>query len=195
MAVMAVVSTPLAGTQLMTRAATAAADGLQGNVVPPKGALMDRVRVAAAENVELAASGNGPIALGAGPTRVVLSPPSTAAPLVQRIRTLAPSDQVYLVLQGIDTGVPPGVTYNVFLGPPDPAASAGPADPHYVGTLSFFDAGPSRNAVFNVTRKIKALSESGTLNDRPSVTVVPAGTPEGGAKPSITKVRLVAGEP
>jgi hypothetical protein len=176
--------------------AAAEAGVLHGDMVPQTGASMDRLRVVVAEQkVELAASGNGPIALGAGPTRVVLSPPSASGALAQRIRTLAPSDQVYLVLQGIDTDVPPGITYNVFLGPPDPSAASGPTDPHYVGTLNFFDAGPSRSAVFNVTDKIKAFGETGVLGNRPAVTVVPAGAPEGGAKPTINKVLLVTAAP
>jgi hypothetical protein len=167
----------------------------RGAAAPRTGATMDHLRPVAAEgaNSELAVSDDGPVALGAGPIRVRLSPSTAPGALAQRIRTLAPSNEVYLILQGLNTDVPPGVAYNVFLGLPDGAGSSGAADPHYVGTLTFFDAGPSRNAVFNVTGKIRTFADA--LGDRPAVTVIPAGTPEGGAKPTVDKVRLVATEP
>lgn len=172
--------------------ASAEAAAVRGDMRLPKGAVMDHLRRVAAESIELAVSDHGPVALGAAPTRVRLSPPAAAGALAQRIKTLAPSDQIYLILQGINADVPPGITYNVFLGLPDAAASSGPEDPHYVGTLSFFDTGPSRSAVFNVTRKVRKLGDTGVLGDRPTITIIPAGIPEGGAKPTVDKMLLVA---
>jgi hypothetical protein len=145
--------------------------------------------------VELAVSERGSIHLGAGPTVVRLSPSAAAGGLEQRMRALPSSDKVYLVLQGLNTDTPPGVTYNVFLGLRDPAASSDAADPHYVGTLNFFAFGPSHTAMFDITDKIRTLREAGVLGDHPTVTVIPAGTPERGAKPGVDGVLLVAIKP
>jgi tyrosinase len=179
---------------LMTWTPLAEAGVLRGDAVLWRAAAMDGLRLIVAEqNVELAESADGPIALGAGATRILLSP--AAAALAQSIRMLPGSDHVYLVLQGIDTDVPPGVTYNVYLGLPDAAAPSGPADPHYVGTLSFFNAGRSRDAVFDVTDKIKALGETERSGNGLAVTVIPAGSPESVSKPIINKVLLLATRP
>jgi hypothetical protein len=156
---------------------------------------MDLRQLAAAETVELAASDHGSVVLGAGPIRVPLSPSSGAGALAQHVSALGPLDQVYLVLEGIDTDVAPGISYNVFLGLPDSGSALGPADPHYVGTLSFFDSGPSRSAAFNVTGKIKALSDAGALDGRPTVTLIPAGTPDREAKPTIGRLVLMVAPP
>jgi hypothetical protein len=193
-AVVAAASLLPGGQQTIVGTGVAHAAILQG--APARGVARDHsLRVAAEADVDLAASDNGPVTLGAGATRVRLLPPSTAGPLSQRIRTLPPTRQVYLILQGINTNVSPGITYNVYLGRRDAAHFSGATDPNYVGTFSFFDAGPSRDAVFNVTGKVRKLDEAGALDDQPTVTVVPAGTPESGAKPTVAKVRLVAAEP
>jgi hypothetical protein len=147
-------------------------------------------RLAAAEqSMELASSRQGPIVLGSGPTRIVLSAASTAAGAVgRRLKMLRPTDQVYLILKGIETALPSGTTYNVFIGLPEALRSASPRDPQYVGTFGFFNAG---NAVFNVTEKIKAYVENSLVNDHPVITIVPAGETEADAKPVINQVTLV----
>jgi hypothetical protein len=176
--------------------ALAIAGLLHGGLGPWEGsAAMQSLRWVAAETtgIELAVSEGGPIHLGAGPTLVRLLPSAEAGQLAKRIRTLPSSDQVYLVLQGINTNTPPSITYNLFLSLPDTAAaSSGPTDPHYVGTLNFFDSSPSRSVVFNVTDKIRTFGAAGVLGDRPTVTIIPAGLPESGAEPSVNKVKLVA---
>jgi hypothetical protein len=144
------------------------------------------------KDIELAVSENSPIQIGVGPTLVPLSRSATAGTFAQSIRSLSPSEQVYLVLHGINANTLPGITYNLFLDLPDAAASSGPADPHYVGTMNFFDLGSSRTVVFNVTGVIRTFEATGLLDDHPTVTIIPAGVPEGEAKPTIDKVLLVA---
>jgi hypothetical protein len=156
-----------------------------------KGATVDRL-AAAEQTTELATSREGPIALGSGPTRIVLSAPPLADAIGKRVKMLRPADQVYLILKGIEAEPPPSITYNVFMGLPEAARSASPGDPQYVGTFSFFNAGPLQNAVFNVTDKIRTYVETGLINDHAAITVIPAGEPEAGAKPMINQVALVA---
>ena len=167
-----------------------------GAVVPfnsalQKGATVDRL-TAVEQTTELATSRKGPIALGSGPTRILLSAPSLADAVGKRVKMLRPTDQVYLIIKGIEAELPPGITYNVFMGLPEAARSASPGDPQYIGTFSFFNAGPLRNEVFNVTDKIRTYVENGLVNDRAAITVIPAGEPEAGAKPIINQVVLVA---
>ena len=165
-----------------------AAEAAVVHASPTGGAVMDhRLPVAAETDNALAASDHGPVKLGAGPTRVRLSTPSGM--LTQRLKTLPPAGEVYLILRGINTNAPPGITYNVYLDGPEDAHFSGTADPHYVGSFSFFETGPSKQAVFNVTNQVKKLGDS-----EPTVTVVPAGTPEQDARPTLDKVLLVAAE-
>jgi hypothetical protein len=144
------------------------------------------------KDIELAVSENAPIQLGVGPTLVPLSRSAAAGTFEHCVRSLSPSEQVYLVLQGINANTLPGITYNLFLDLPDAASSSGPADPHYVGTMNFFNLGSSRGAVFNVTDVIRTFEDTGVLDDHPTVTIIPAGVPEGEAKPTIDKILLVA---
>jgi hypothetical protein len=148
--------------------------------------------VAETSDIELAVSEGGPIHLGARPTLVRLLPPAEAPGIAERIRTLPSSYQVYLILQDVNTNTPPSITYNVFLGLPDAAAPSGSTDPHYVGTLNFFDSNPFRSAVFNVTDKIRMFGAAGDLGNRLTVTIIPAGPPESRAEATVNNIRLVA---
>lgn len=153
----------------------------------------------AQEPVQLAASQQPgrAIALGAGPTEVMIAPVRQAsdrgaASLASRLRALPPATPVYLQLLGARSEQAPGVTYNVYLNLPAGSAGQGAADPHYVGTFSFFDAEVPRNLAINVTDHLKRMNAAGLIDAGARVTIVPAGAPSRDAKPEIAKITVIA---
>ena len=150
----------------------------------------------------------GPVALGATPTRATLALPApplaAAAPAPQAAAPLAlqapPNQNYYLVLNNITLqGDPGATTYNVFFDLPEGAAPPSTEDPSYVGTLNFFGASPDHNhdggeghrAAFNVTDAVRSLQASGKLSANPSVTLVPTGEGADQAKPTVGELSLV----
>ena len=112
---------------------------------------------------------------------------------------VASGRRLYLVLGGLSAPADATSTYNVFLGLPDGAADPGTDDPHYVGTLHFFGAAghdahapSSHRIVFNLTKRMGALSAAGALTATPNVTLVRRGDPESTA-PTVAQVFLVEG--
>lgn len=153
----------------------------------------------AQEPVALATSQNssGAIALGAGPTEVAIAPvhdPNRREPtaLASRLRALAPNTRVYLVLQGARSDEAPGVTYNIYLNLPANSAGQGVADPHFVGSFSFFDAEAPRDLSINVTDQLKRMTAAGLLRSDARLTIVPVGALSRHAKPEIAKIRMMA---
>jgi hypothetical protein len=86
--------------------------------------------------------------------------------------------QVYLVLRNIFAESAPGVGYDVYLNLPAGRPPEGRSDPHYVGTIHFFDTsrGHAREARLDITEKLKMPAAERESNATPSVTVVPAAT-------------------
>ncbi len=146
------------------------------------------------------------ITLGPQPTRVTLAPQKALTEmgpgaLATRPERLAPGRQLYLVASAITADVDPNVTYNAFLDLPEGTTAAAANDPHYLGTVQFFGAaglpaghaqGHSHKLAFNVTKTVRNLGAANAL--RPSenaITLIPAGTPEEGAKARIGALELV----
>jgi hypothetical protein len=151
--------------------------------------------IAAEASTPLAASDNSvPLSLGADTTRVTLAPPEVAlqAGLRERLRALAPADQIYLILQKLSITGATAIGYDVFF---DLPAGIKPdtQSPYYVGNFNFFDAESGRrSAAFNITDLVHSLTSKGTLGERPTVTIVPTGQLEADAKPTIDKAVVVA---
>ena len=142
-----------------------------------------------------------------GPLRVNLAAPKplpqaqTRALLLQdHVRTLPTGKDIYLVLQNVKADAPPGVHYDVYLDLPQGTAP-GQDLPNYVGTMNFFGVTMMRDKMaamkprtfsFNVTEKIKALQAKGELTNTPAITLVPQGTPDKAANPTIGQIQLVS---
>src|SRR3546814_521512 len=102
-------------------------------------------RTGQAGDLMVISSAEEPTVLGAAPVQAMLTAPEGEgkggqSSLAANLLSLPSGVTAYLVLQGLSADVPPGITYNVYHGLPTEAPTAGPADPHYVGSLSFFDA-------------------------------------------------------
>lgn len=135
------------------------------------------------------ARATGPIALGAEPVAVSLEAvPGTPA------RTPLPADGLHLVLRDLHTDAPPGVLYQVHLGPPpDTAPEAEGRQPlgtfHFFGTLpaptspSSGDGAPSRFYSYDLPGDVP-------LRLPLTVTLVPRGTPDPAASPTVGTVEL-----
>lgn len=136
------------------------------------------------------------------PTRVNLvrtaAPPTAGAQapaLREQIKALAPTQNVYLLLQNVMAEAPVGVVYDVYLDPPQ-GATLSTDSPNYVGTINFFAVTMSsemtamkpRDFSLNVTDKVKDIN----LTETPAVTLVPQGEPNEAAKPMIGKIELVS---
>jgi hypothetical protein len=101
---------------------------------------------------------------------------------------------IHLVVEGIASKSPPGTRYNVYLGLPSGATGGGPSDPHYVGTIGFFDAvdGLAKEARFNITDRLRRLTADGNAQDEVSITLAPVGPPVSGADPKIGRLVIEA---
>jgi tyrosinase len=149
---------------------------------------------------------SAPLSLGSNAVSAVLAAPATplaaGAPALRLVVPPSPRN-LYLILGGIDSMLDPGsVVYNVYLDLPE-GAKASERDPHYVGSLNFFNAavghdhgegdshGHGHATAFNVTDVVKALQASNRLSAQPTVTLVPNGELRGDAKPTVGEVALV----
>jgi len=152
----------------------------------------------AGQTVPLAQSSQRePLTLGDKPVSVTLAPsPETPGSLQSRVGALAPSDQLYLVLQGLRADQPVGTGYQVYLDLPAGTAPARDGG-HYVGDLNFFNAAPGRrSAMFNVTSLLQALRSHGGLSDHPTVTIAPNDPAAGRAATAvIANIALIAVAP
>jgi hypothetical protein len=146
-----------------------------------------------------------PVPLSSEPVRVQLKRPESPAaearePFERRIRKLAPSTRVYLVISKLQAAAEPGVLYEVYLAPPGDAVGK-PSAKHRVGIINFFDAvnhgeeahGDDDDFVsFDVTNLIRRQHFEGRLKAEPVVTIVPAGEPATDATPIVGTIEVVA---
>ena len=87
----------------------------------------------------LATSAGKPVALGAGPVSVTLTPPGAGKPLSARVADVAQGHKVYLVVKGLRSNAQPEVLYQLYLGLP-PGDAPKTDGIHFVGSLNFFNA-------------------------------------------------------
>jgi tyrosinase len=150
----------------------------------------------------------GPVELSAAPVQLSLEPPpgpeAADVTIADRVKRLKAGQRLYLVAKNLHADVQPGVLYHVYLDlPPGATPKPGKSDPHYVGTLNFFDAehsgegggmeamGVAKFRSFDVTRVAKSLQASGHLNAKPTLTIAPAKQPEAEARPVVGEITLV----
>ncbi|HEV3298202.1 MAG TPA: hypothetical protein VG055_01080 [Planctomycetaceae bacterium] len=116
------------------------------------------------------------------------------------INSLADGKRLYLLLRDFRANAQPGVLYSVYLDlPHNPSREM--EKQHFVGIVNFFNARAipnpprlqkSRHFVsFDITRLVKGLAAAGTLEHKPVVTIVPAGTPANDSKPVIGEISIV----
>jgi hypothetical protein len=112
--------------------------------------------------------------------------------LAERVGALPPGQTMLLTLQQLAAAAAPGVTYNVYLNLPATRAPQGAADPHYLGTVSFFDApsGRARDVVLDITAPLARLTAAGLLTADPIVTIVAAGEPGPDAAPRLARILI-----
>lgn len=146
-----------------------------------------------------ASSASGAVTLGAGSTRVPLTAVreardiSPGASLAARLRAAVSSQQVYLHAQRMTTTDAPGVTYNVYLNLAGDRPVQGVEDPHYLGTLNFFNAERRPgDVVLNVTEPVRRLLVRGEIGEELTVTIAPAGEPNPAARPQIGRLLITA---
>jgi tyrosinase len=149
----------------------------------------------------------GPVELSSAPVQVNLEAPpgpeSENKSLKQRVKELKTGKHLYAVAKNLRADVQPGVVYHVYFDlPPGTQPKPGKRDPHYVGTLNFFDAsgehmagaesmGEIKFRSFDVTSVAKRLNATKKLSEKPGLTIAPANEPEAGAKPVIGELSVV----
>lgn len=148
-----------------------------------------------------------PVKLGAGPTRVTLEPISpqkdtAPKPLPARVGGLPEGKRLYLVAKNLQTNTQPGVLYNVYLDLPA-KPSKKQLTTHHIGILSFFGAmshgsdehgkkkKSERFVSFDITKLAKSLHRQSLLNEKTTLTIIPAGAPREAARPVIGEFSLV----
>jgi tyrosinase len=151
----------------------------------------------------------GPVELSATPVQVTLEPPPGAeienVPLTERVKRLSAGRRLYLVVKNLGAKAQPSVVYHVYLGlPPGTRPKPGKSDPHYVGTLNFFDAehgvrseggmetmGTAKFRSFDVTQVARDLQAGGRLTAKPTLTIAPVSQPTADARPVVGEITLV----
>ena len=137
---------------------------------------------------------DGPIKLGRCSTRVTLAPTSPT----RKIEALAPGRRIYLVVRDLRVTEQPGVLYRVYLDLP-PDAKPGRTDPHYAGTLNFFNAAEPGATIakdpmffsYDITTLLRNLRAHRLLFDQTTVTIIPSGTPALSSEPSVGRIEIV----
>jgi tyrosinase len=146
-----------------------------------------------------------PVPLASDPVGVKLkkteAPDAEARePFDMRVRKLAPSTRVYLVISKLQAAAEPGVLYEVYLAPSEEALGR-PSAKYRVGTINFFDAVSHGEEVhandddfvsFDVTNLIRRQQLEGRLKTEPAVIMVPAGEPAADAKPIVGSIQVIA---
>jgi len=145
----------------------------------------------------------GPVMLGRGPIRVALKPPASAGTAARalraRIKTLPPDRHIYMVVRDLRVNEQPGVLYRLYLDLP-PDEKPGRSNPHYAGTLNFYNATETSDAAnvknpkifsYDITAMIRNLQAQNLLSDETTVTVIPSGTPAPDSSPSIGRIEIV----
>jgi hypothetical protein len=143
----------------------------------------------------LAASASGEITLGAGPTEVTLvggSGGGHAGPVAAVLKNVEPGRQIYLTFTRAQAPAAPGITYNVYLSLPAGTVPRGTSDPHYVGTLNFYNAtGRATDLSLNITSHVGRLLAAGEIGDDVRVTIVPAGE-AATTPPQVSGIRITS---
>lgn len=120
--------------------------------------------------------------------------------LDMRIRKLALSTRVYLVMSKLQAAAQPDVLYDVYVVPSEKAGGKSSAR-HRVGTINFFNAvnhsedaesfvNDERFVSFDVTSLVRRLQLEGRLKAQLSVAIGPAGEPATDARPVIGSIEL-----
>jgi hypothetical protein len=140
-----------------------------------------------------ASASSGIITLGAGPTEVMLLAASDSIEsrsVAGRLRSVEAGRQIYLTFTRAQAQAAPGITYNVFLSLPANTVPRDTSDPHYVGTLNFYNATSGRplDLSLNITSQVGRLLSAGEIGDDVRVTIVPVGEPA--AAPTIAGIRI-----
>jgi hypothetical protein len=141
--------------------------------------------------------------LSARPVRVSLEPkaaPKGKQAMMERLASLAPEREMYLVVKDLHTNVQPGVLYNIYLDLPE-GASANEESPNYAGTIDFFDAHAGHGASaatsnqkffsFDITDVAKRLQSKNALDAKPTVTIAPVGEPTANSSPVVGQISLI----
>ena len=147
----------------------------------------------------------GPVSVGSGSTRVTLEPVAESTikqtTLGARIGTLARGRHIYLVVRDLQVVGQPGVLFRLYLDLPSGAKPIR-TDPHYVGSLNFynaaepgrFDTPNEKNPMFvsyDITRVLRNLRAQKLLTDQTTLTIIPSGTPAIQSDPRIGRIEIV----
>lgn len=151
---------------------------------------------------------SGPVELSRAPVQVSLAPPpgpeAVDVPLSDRVKRLPAGHHLYLVAKNLRANVQPGVVYHVYFDlPAGTTPKGGASDPHYVGTINFFDAkhgeqgggmeamGTAKFRSFDVTQVAKNLLAKKSLSANPTLTIAPVAQPNAEARPVVGEITLV----
>ena len=123
-------------------------------------------------------------------TAVRLQADRTVVTLVPAAK-LRQGGRMFVTARGLTASTDPGVVYGVYL---DLAAGAVPGDndPHYVGTLGFYDTAPKPSQRFSSFDVTDALTRLGSARGGAhTITLIPRGKPLDGSDPAIAELALV----
>ena len=147
---------------------------------------------------------DGPVSLGSGSARVTFKPVAEAetelTPPAQ-IETRTRGRHIYLVVRDLQVVGQPGVLFRLYLDLPSGAKPIR-TDPHYVGSLNFYNAAEAgrfdtpneKNPMFvsyDITRVLRNLRAQKLLTDQTTLTIIPSGTPAIQSDPRIGRIEIV----
>jgi tyrosinase len=142
----------------------------------------------------------GALSLGEQPLTVKIPQPKSMPLMGTLNKSLGQSERkVFVVLRDIYAAQPPGSAFGVYINLPA-GTTPSPKDPHYVGSINFFNATamPGSKGMFmvdtyvlDVTEDLKKLSADKGLGEDISVTVAPFGKVNAAAAAKVGRIEFV----
>jgi hypothetical protein len=145
-----------------------------------------------AQTTNVLASADG-VVWGPQGTRVVLTPAQQADTLQRQLAALPATTAFYLTFVGLHVESDPGVAYNAYLNLPRGAVvRPGVSDPHFIGTLSLFDAEPPIDRSLNITLPLRRRLAAESKLDVIDIRILPAGFAREETRVTVKSIRLSA---
>jgi tyrosinase len=169
----------------------------------------DTLITAAQNQKKVAMLKASPVKLGEEAVKVTLEPVAAREgeePMAFRaqVKAMPAGHRLFLVIKDLRADVQPGVLYDIYLNLPDKPTKE-MLKAHHVGVVNFFHAGhgaghaehkaaakkAERFVRFDITKLTKTLHDRNLLEEKPALTIIPAGKPAADAKPVIGAISLV----
>lgn len=143
-----------------------------------------------AQTATVLAAADG-VAWGSQGAHIIVTPIRQADTLQHQLAALPPSTALYLTFVGLHVESDPGVVYNAYLDlPRDAVVRPGASDPHFIGTLSLFDAEHPIDRSLNITLPLRRRLAAEPVLEAIDIRILPAGLAREEARVTVKSIHL-----